>query len=243
MRGANAERLSTERGIGSSSRLQFRAHGSVGPNADCRQSVDPASTAEGGGANCWANSRWHRELQSGARGKKRRRRRGAGWAGAARRANVGGAHLVPVPERGDDTIGAEAVQALLGRHRLLEHVQADGAHELAVQAARAGRDLGAVGHGILGRAVQLVERQLPGLAQAGLLGRGHRAGWPRRTAALQHWPGGGAPGPARRRPRRTGRAARARPHAPATGAGGRGRACVPPRSCPSAARSAAVGAA
>ena len=40
---------------------------------------------------------------------------------------------VPGAQGRHDALGAEAVQALLGGHGVLQHVQADGAHELAVQ--------------------------------------------------------------------------------------------------------------
>ena len=65
------------------------------------------------------------------------------------------------------------MQALLRRHRLLQHVQAYWTHELAVQAPRTDRDLRVIGDGLLGRAMELVKRQLPGLVQPDLLRRRH----------------------------------------------------------------------
>ena len=57
---------------------------------------------------------------------------------------------IPAAQRGDDAVGAEAVQALLGGHGVLQHVQADGAHQLAVKAAWRHRDLRPVHDGLLG---------------------------------------------------------------------------------------------
>ena len=68
---------------------------------------------------------------------------GSGW-------DVWGAAPPPAAQRRDDAVGAEAVQALLGGHGVLQHVQADGAHQLAVQAARGHRDLRPVHDGLLG---------------------------------------------------------------------------------------------
>ena len=42
----------------------------------------------------------------------------------------------PGSQRGDDAVGAEAMQTLFGRHGVLQHVQTDGTHQLAVQRAR-----------------------------------------------------------------------------------------------------------
>ena len=42
----------------------------------------------------------------------------------------------PWSQRGDDAVRAEAVQTLFGRHGVLQHVQTDGTHQLAVQRAR-----------------------------------------------------------------------------------------------------------
>ena len=49
--------------------------------------------------------------------------------------------LSPGPQRRDDAVGAEAVQTLFGGHGVLQHVQTDGTHELAVQRARRHRHL------------------------------------------------------------------------------------------------------
>ena len=38
--------------------------------------------------------------------------------------------LLPAAQGCDDAVRAEPVEALLGCHRVLQHVQADGAHEL-----------------------------------------------------------------------------------------------------------------
>lgn len=37
--------------------------------------------------------------------------------------------LLPAPQGRDNAVRAESVEALLGGHRILQHVQADGAHE------------------------------------------------------------------------------------------------------------------
>lgn len=42
---------------------------------------------------------------------------------------AGRALLVPAPQGRDYAVGAESVEALLGGHCILQHVQADGAHE------------------------------------------------------------------------------------------------------------------
>ncbi len=55
----------------------------------------------------------------------------------------------PWSERSDDAVGTEAVQALLGGHGVLQHVQADGTHELTVQAARGHGDLQTIRDGLL----------------------------------------------------------------------------------------------
>lgn len=41
--------------------------------------------------------------------------------------------LLPAPQGGDDAVRAEPMQALLGGHCVLQHVQADGTHELRMQ--------------------------------------------------------------------------------------------------------------
>lgn len=41
----------------------------------------------------------------------------------------------PWSESSDNAVSTEAVQALLGGHGVLQHIQANGTHELAVQAA------------------------------------------------------------------------------------------------------------
>lgn len=40
---------------------------------------------------------------------------------------------LPAPQGSDDAVRAEPVQALLGGHCVLQHVQADGTHELRMQ--------------------------------------------------------------------------------------------------------------
>lgn len=72
-----------------------------------------------------------------------------------------GALLVARTQGGHNAVGAEAVQALLRRHSLLQHVQADGTHQFAVEAPRGHRDLRAVRDHLLRLALQLVQRQLP----------------------------------------------------------------------------------
>ena len=74
--------------------------------------------------------------------------------------------LVARAEGCDDALVAESVQTFLGGHCVLQHVQADGAHELAVQAPRRHGDHRVVDHRLLRRPVQLVQRQLPGLVGA-----------------------------------------------------------------------------
>ena len=49
---------------------------------------------------------------------------------------VSGGNLVARAEGCDDAVGTKTVQAFFGGHRVLQHVQADGAHQLAVQAPR-----------------------------------------------------------------------------------------------------------
>jgi hypothetical protein len=44
--------------------------------------------------------------------------------------SAGRAFLVPAPQGCDNAIRAESVEALLGGHCILQHVQTDGAHEL-----------------------------------------------------------------------------------------------------------------
>lgn len=67
------------------------------------------------------------------------------------------------------------MQTLLGGHGVLEHVQADGAHELRVQGARRHGDLCVVCDGFLRHAVELIQRQLPCLVN-GILFRGRHGG-------------------------------------------------------------------
>ena len=50
--------------------------------------------------------------------------------------SVAMASCSPGSQRGDDAVGAEAMQTLFGRHGVLQHVQTDGTHQLAVQRAR-----------------------------------------------------------------------------------------------------------
>jgi len=57
----------------------------------------------------------------------------------------------PWTQRGDDAVGAEAVQTLFGRHGVLQHVQTDRTHELIVQRARRHGHLSAVHDGLLER--------------------------------------------------------------------------------------------
>ena len=52
------------------------------------------------------------------------------------------------------------MQALLGGVGVLKHVQADGAHQLAVEAARRHGNLRVIGDGLLRGAVELVQAQL-----------------------------------------------------------------------------------
>lgn len=56
---------------------------------------------------------------------------------------------LPGSQRGDDAVRTEAVQTLFGCHRVLQHVQTDGTHQLAVQRARRHRHLGPVHDGLL----------------------------------------------------------------------------------------------
>lgn len=72
-----------------------------------------------------------------------------------------GTLFVAGPQSSDDAVGAEAVEALLRRHRLLEHVEAYGAHQLRVEAARGHGDLRGIRHGVLGSAVEFVEGKFP----------------------------------------------------------------------------------
>lgn len=80
-----------------------------------------------------------------------------------------GALLVPRPESRNDTIGAETMQAFLRSHGFLEHIEADRAHELAVEAPWGDGDLGVVVDRILRRPVQFVQGQLPIFVEAYLL--------------------------------------------------------------------------
>ena len=52
---------------------------------------------------------------------------------------------------------AEPVETFLGGHGVLEHVEADGTHELRVEGARRHGDLCVVCDGFLWRAVQLIQ--------------------------------------------------------------------------------------
>lgn len=65
------------------------------------------------------------------------------------------------------------METLLCSHCFFEHVQAYRTHQLAVQASRADRDLGAVGYRLLWHPVKLVKRQFPCFVQTYLLGRRH----------------------------------------------------------------------
>lgn len=82
-------------------------------------------------------------------------------------------YLVTAPKCRNDTIGTETMQTLLRGHGLFKHIQANRTHELAVQAARADRDLGVVSDRILGRSMELVKRQFPSFVQADLLRGSH----------------------------------------------------------------------
>jgi hypothetical protein len=53
------------------------------------------------------------------------------------------------------------VQAFFGGHRGRQHVQADGAGQLTLEASGRHRNLRVVGDGLLRRPVQLVEREIP----------------------------------------------------------------------------------
>ena len=61
----------------------------------------------------------------------------------------GGGGNSPRSEGGDDAVGAEAVQTLLGGHGVLQHVQTDRAHELTVERPRGHSDLQPVRYGLL----------------------------------------------------------------------------------------------
>lgn len=55
----------------------------------------------------------------------------------------------PWSESSDNAVSTEAVEALLGGHCVLQHVQADGTHEFTVQAARGHRYLQTIRNGLL----------------------------------------------------------------------------------------------
>lgn len=63
--------------------------------------------------------------------------------------SVPGSTHAPAPEGSDDAVGAEAMQTLLRGHGVLEHIQADGTHELTVQAPGGHHDLQAICDGFL----------------------------------------------------------------------------------------------
>lgn len=58
--------------------------------------------------------------------------------------------LLPAPQGSDDAVRAESVEALLGGHCVLQHVQADGTHELRMQRPRRDRYLCPIHDGFLG---------------------------------------------------------------------------------------------
>ena len=70
-------------------------------------------------------------------------------------------------QRRYDTVVAEAVQALLGRHRVAQNVEADRTHELVLE--HFGRDgyLGLVVDDLVRHSIQLVDVQLPRLGKRG----------------------------------------------------------------------------
>lgn len=69
--------------------------------------------------------------------------------------------LVPRTQGRDNTIGTEAMQTFLGRHRFPQHVQTNWTHELAVQTARRYSDFGCIGDCLLWQTIQFVQRQIP----------------------------------------------------------------------------------
>ncbi len=69
--------------------------------------------------------------------------------------------LVAGPERRDDTVVAEAVQTLLGRHRPLQNVQADRTEQLILQDLRRDGDLGVIVDDFVRDAVHLILIELP----------------------------------------------------------------------------------
>lgn len=62
---------------------------------------------------------------------------------------AGGALFVAGPEGCDDAVRTETMQTFLGRHRLLQHVQANGTHQFTVEAARRHGYLAVVGDCLL----------------------------------------------------------------------------------------------
>ena len=90
-----------------------------------------------------------------------------------------GTLLVARSQRRNDAVVTEPVQALFRRHRVLQYVQADGAHELVLQYLWRDGDLGAVAYDVVRHPVELVDVQLPCLVDVavrlgfGGLGRRH----------------------------------------------------------------------
>ena len=68
------------------------------------------------------------------------------------------------------------MEAFFCGHGLLQHAEADGAHEFAVEASGGNRDFCVVRYGVLGGSVKLVQGELPGFVEPDLFRRRHCGG-------------------------------------------------------------------